>query len=74
MTITFDIFRMETTGVLWLESAATLESAKTRVHELAANSPGNYLVVDQSSGVRHVMEISRSDLPVIPYKSGRDAR
>jgi len=47
MTHTLDIFRLETCGVLWLESAATLEHAKTRVRELAARAPGEYLVLDQ---------------------------
>jgi hypothetical protein len=33
MTHTFDILRLETSGLFWLESAATLERAKARIHE-----------------------------------------
>jgi hypothetical protein len=49
-----DIFRVAPTGdVLWLESAATLECAKVRIEELAARSPGEYLVLDQQTGNKH---------------------
>jgi len=56
MTHTLDIFRLETCGVLWLESAATLEHAKTRVRELAARAPGEYLVLDQKTGDKRVIK------------------
>jgi hypothetical protein len=36
------IFRIETEGVLWLESAATLEGA--------VRSPGEYLLLNQVTG------------------------
>jgi hypothetical protein len=52
-----DVFRLETGGVRWLESAATLEGAKARVKELALHSPGEYLVVDQKTGDRHVITL-----------------
>jgi hypothetical protein len=50
-----DVFRMENGGVLWLESAATIESAKARVQEL--HSPGQYLVVDQKTGDKHIITL-----------------
>lgn len=57
MNCMLDVFRLETGGVLWLESAATLESAKARVQELAVYSPGEYLVVDQKTGDKHVITL-----------------
>ena len=50
MTHPIDIFQMETAGVRWLESAPSLEHAKARVKEFAANSPGEYVVLDQKTG------------------------
>jgi hypothetical protein len=46
----FDIFLTQTEGVLWLESAETLEGAKARIQELAARSPGEYLLLNQVTG------------------------
>jgi hypothetical protein len=39
MSDMLDVFRVETSGVRWLESAATLEDAKTRVQEFAVLHP-----------------------------------
>jgi hypothetical protein len=49
VTHMLDIFRLESCGVLWLGSAASLEFAKARVQELAARSPGEYLVIKLGS-------------------------
>ena len=56
MTHVLDIFRLGSSGVLWLESVASLESARVRVQELGARSPGEYLVVDLETGNRHVIK------------------
>lgn len=54
----FDIFRMETGGAhLWLESAPNLENAKTRIRELAAHLPGEYMVLSQKTGNKLVIKI-----------------
>jgi hypothetical protein len=58
MTHPIDIFQLETAGVRWLESAPNLEHAKARVKEFAANSPGEYVVLDQKTGSQIVI---RSD-------------
>ena len=50
-----DVFRVETRGVLWLESAATLEGAKVRAKELALGSPGEYIVLDQRTGNKYAV-------------------
>jgi hypothetical protein len=56
MTHFLDIFRVETDGVRWIESAATLEDAKVRVQELAVRSPTEYLVLDQKTGNKLVIK------------------
>ena len=44
----FDILRRQRDGsFFWLEAARDIESAKHRVTELFANSPGEYVVFDQ---------------------------
>jgi hypothetical protein len=40
--LTLDIFRIESGGVRWCEAAATVETAKARIHRLGLSSPGNY--------------------------------
>ena len=52
-----DIFRLESCGVLWLGSVATLERAKARAQELAVGSPGDHLVLDLETGNKHVIKL-----------------
>jgi hypothetical protein len=59
----FDIFRTETEGVLWLESATTLESAKARVEQIAGRSPGEYLLLNQVTGDKVIFRPGLSDIP-----------
>jgi sarcosine oxidase gamma subunit len=42
-----DIFRVDASGVLWLETATDLQSAKARVEALG---PGEYLISDPAKG------------------------
>ncbi len=58
MTIPFDIFRVETKGVLWVESAQTLDHAKSRVEELAKCAPGEYLLLNHTSGEKVIIKAS----------------
>lgn len=53
--IPIDIFRVEQTGVLWVESAATLEDAKVRIQQFAARKPGDYIVLNQLTGDKLVL-------------------
>ena len=65
MIDTIDILRVQPDGVLWLESAATLERAQVRVKELALKSPGEYILLDQRSGNKHAMKLaSIEELPL----------
>lgn len=40
----FDILKVESGGVRWMEAVADLERAKARVNVLAASSPGEYII------------------------------
>jgi hypothetical protein len=54
-----DIFRVERNGVLWMESAATLEEAKARIQQFAAHQPGEYVVLDHLTGNKIVFDADR---------------
>ncbi|HEY1470977.1 MAG TPA: hypothetical protein VGF61_18200 [Candidatus Acidoferrum sp.] len=53
----FDIFQVEDGGVLWLGSADTIEDAKEQVRQMAARAPGKYLLFDQKTGTKLVIEL-----------------
>ncbi len=46
----YDIFRRDAGGEVWVEAARDLETAKGRVIELAAQAPGQYVIFSQRSG------------------------
>ena len=56
----FDIFQVEDSGVLWLGSAATVEDAQEQVRQIAARAPGKYLLFDQKTGTKLVIEPHRT--------------
>ena len=57
MTTPFDIFENEENGtVLWVGSAATIEEAKARIHQVAPHSSAEYLVLDQKTGNKVVIK------------------
>jgi hypothetical protein len=56
----FDIFQVEDSGVLWVGSAATVEDAKEHVRQIAARAPGKYLLFDQKTGTKLVIELHNS--------------
>jgi hypothetical protein len=45
-----DIFRVERQGVIWLESAPTLEDAQARIEEFGIRQSGDFLVLNQVTG------------------------
>jgi len=61
MTMPFDIFQIDPAGVRWLESVASLDRAKTRIHELAVGSPGEYLLLDHKTGDKLLIKPERAD-------------
>jgi hypothetical protein len=46
----FDIFKVEGSGLRWMEAAPDLERAKARVRVLSASSPGEYTILNQITG------------------------
>ncbi len=42
----FDIFKVESSGLRWMEAAVDLGRAKARVKVLAASSPGEYIILN----------------------------
>jgi hypothetical protein len=45
----YDIVKREAKGAIWLESAADLNSAKSRIKQILSFWPGNYEVVEHAS-------------------------
>ena len=50
VTQSFDIFRRDSCGEVWVEAARDLETAKGRIIELAVDRPGQYVVFSHRSG------------------------
>jgi hypothetical protein len=50
--IPYDIFRIESSGVLWCGAAATVETAQDHIQKLASSLPGSYLILNQTTGQR----------------------
>lgn len=57
MITSFDIFRVENNGVRWLEAVANLEEAKSRVQQIAATAPGEFLLLNQCTGDKIFMKL-----------------
>jgi len=53
-----DIFQVVPDGVRWLESAESVESARSRVVQLAKSSSDEYIVLDQKSGKKYVIKLT----------------
>jgi GAF domain-containing protein len=52
MTPMFDIFRVVDGAVRWLQSAGDFDSARSRVMELGADAPGEYIIFDHTVGLK----------------------
>jgi hypothetical protein len=46
----FDILKVESGRVRWMEAVADLERAKARVKALTVSSPGEYIILNQKTG------------------------
>jgi hypothetical protein len=46
----YDIFKRDAGREVWVEAVRDLETAKSRLIELAAEAPGQYVVFSQRSG------------------------
>jgi hypothetical protein len=47
MLSAYDILKKDAAELVWLEAAFDLESAKSRMKDLAARSDGEYVIFDQ---------------------------
>jgi len=54
-----DIFRVDTRGVRWMDSASSIEDAKLRIQKLGRKIPGEYLVLNQVTGNKLVINIDQ---------------
>jgi hypothetical protein len=53
----FDIFRIEPSGhVLWQGTQESFLKAKTYVHRIAMSSPGPYIIFNQITGEKVVLD------------------
>lgn len=52
----FDIFQVETEGVVWRGVAATFADASRRVQELASASPADYIIWNRNTGDKHTVK------------------
>ena len=51
-----DILRIESSGVLWVESAKSVAYAEARIQQLALSSPGEYIVLEHATGKKYVIK------------------
>jgi hypothetical protein len=49
-SLSYDIFKRDAGGEVWVEAVRDLEAAKSRLIELAAEVPGQYVIFNQRSG------------------------
>ena len=57
MILTFDILKLQSTGLRWLESAPDLECAEARVQTLGLSSPGEYLIFCHQTDKKCIFQI-----------------
>jgi hypothetical protein len=67
----FDIFKVEGSGLRWMEAAADLERAKARVKVLAASSPCEYIILNQNTGEKILI---KSETKRIVFQIGYDKK
>ena len=51
-----DIFRVDQGGVLWLESAVSIDEAKARIRQLGAETSDEYVILDQSTNTKVIVK------------------
>jgi len=56
MIDTIDIFRTESRGVLWVESAKSVACAEARIQQLALSCPGEYIILEHVTGRKYVIK------------------
>jgi hypothetical protein len=58
----FEVFQSEADGnVLWRGTAATLEDAKARIREFAAEAPGDFIIMSRRTGQKLIVPSKELD-------------
>jgi hypothetical protein len=52
-----DIFRVDTQGVLWLESSRSVDEATARIQQLGAKTSGEYLLLNHATGNKLTIKV-----------------
>jgi hypothetical protein len=53
-----DIFKKQEDGTyIWKAAAQNLEAATSKIHQLAATSPGDYMIFNQTTGKKKVIPL-----------------
>jgi hypothetical protein len=60
----FDIFKKEPHGEhRWIEAAMDLDAAKARVRAIGSTAPGEYMILNQSTGNQIAIRVAGPDTP-----------
>ena len=52
-----DIFRIDAKGVLWLESARSVDEATARIQQLGEKAAGEYMLLNHSTGNKFTIKV-----------------
>jgi hypothetical protein len=63
MLAPLDIFKMQGGTYVWKAAAESFELAKSKVEQLAANAPGEYMIFSQTTGNKIVIKPDGSPEP-----------
>ena len=62
----FDIFLVDKNGVLWLQSAASLDDAKSYIEQVGSRTGGEFLVLDQEPDIKLKIEVKNRESSTRP--------
>jgi hypothetical protein len=62
MLAPLDIFKMQDGTYVWKAAADSFEVAKSKVEELAAKAPGEYMIFSQTTGNKTVIKLESDAL------------
>jgi hypothetical protein len=60
MLAPLDIFKLQDGTYVWKAAADSLELAKSKVEQLAANAPGEYMIFSQTTQNKIIVKIDGS--------------
>jgi hypothetical protein len=60
MLAPLDISKMQDGAYVWKAAAESFEVAKSKVEQLAANAPGEYMIFSQTTGDKTIVKLESS--------------